>query len=171
MAGYGLHVVAPCTVVLVGTLKPKGGHADHDELGVDLGEAFPRHALLLHALGQVVLDKAVGLHDEALKDFLAFGFGEVNGHGELVTSVGVEDGTAVPRPIPGFVVGKSHTTRQCLGAHDGGRGTRHLASCGGGEIFRGLDANDLRAPISEVHGGIGAGPDDSVVQDAESCER
>ena len=80
----------------------------------------------------------------------------------------VEDGVAVPGAIAGVVIDVAHAG-VAESHHLNGR-TRHLASGAGGEVFDGFDTDDFRAPIGEVHGAVGAGPDNGDVKDTQALK-
>ena len=171
VADHRLNVQAEGAVAAVGAFESEGGHAQHDQAGVDLAEFVPADAGAVDGLGDVVFDQDVALFDEFEEGFAAFRGHNVAGHGALVAGVGVEGGEAVPGVVAEFGVG-------VLGLHAALRAALHLLAGGGvfGAAGVGLDAvdgfdlDDVGAPFGEQLGDVGAGPDDGDGGDAQAFE-
>ena len=168
MTSEGLHMVAPRAVILVRPFDAKGGHPHHDETWVDGGEALPRDAKSLHGDGDIVLQEAIRLRDESLQCFLPFRAREIHGDGELIARVRVEDSLAIPGTLTRIIIDITHAG--VAETHEFQRRAGHLAARAGGEVLDGLDADDLRAPVGQVHGAVRSGPHDGDVKDAQALK-
>ena len=151
VADGGLGVHAEAAVVAVRAVEAEGGHAQHDDVGVDLAEGLVTDARLGHRLGHVVLDEDIALGDQAAHGLLALGRHDVAGHGALVTGADVEAGVPVPGVVAGIEAGVGPDRLAVLGDAAGLlSGDGHLRAARGGlDAIDGLDAHDLGAPIGE----------------------
>ena len=87
VADHGFDVEAEGAEAGVGALQSEGGHAEHDQAGVDFAELFVGDAGLVDGGGNVVFDEDVAVFDQFEEGRAAFGGHDVAGHGALVAGV------------------------------------------------------------------------------------
>ena len=172
VADGGLGVHAEAAVVAVGAAEAEGGHAQHDDAGVDLAEGLVADAGAGHRLGHVVLDEDIATRNEAVDGLAALGGHDVAGHGALVAGADVEAGAAVPGVVAGVEVGVGAEGLALLGDPLGLLlRERPLGAPGSGlDAVDGLDADDLGAPVGKQLADVRAGPHDRDLGDTDPFE-